>query len=65
VADELSPAFLADLIIELFNEFRCYQTVSQRVRLLLHTSSSEHLEAISRHLPRDLLCVLPQPRRAA
>jgi hypothetical protein len=47
VANCTNPAFYADVIMELFNEFRCYQTVSQRSRLLLHASSSEELKAIS------------------
>ena len=65
MVDQLNPAFHADLIIEFFNEFGCYQTVSQRVRLLLHTASSDHLEAVGRHLPNHLLRVLPLQGRAA
>jgi hypothetical protein len=59
MANRINPAFYADVIMELFNEFRCYQTVSQRTRLLLHASCSEDLEAISRHLPEHLRRVLP------
>jgi hypothetical protein len=59
VTNRINPAFYADVIMELFNEFRCYQTVSQRSRLLLHDSSSEEVEAISRHLPEHLRRVLP------
>jgi hypothetical protein len=64
MADELHPEFHAEIITELFETFKCYQTVGLRARLLLHTSSSEHVEAISRHLPQHLHRVLPQ-RRAA
>jgi len=60
MADELSPAFHAEIITEFFEQFRCYNTVGLRARLLLHASSSEHLEAISRHLPQHLRRVLPQ-----
>jgi hypothetical protein len=64
VANCINPAFYADVIMELFNEFRCYQTVSQRSRLLLHASSSEDLEAIGHHLPEHLRRVLPEGARS-
>jgi hypothetical protein len=32
---------------------------------LLHTASSDHLEAVGRHLPNHLLRVLPLQGRAA
>jgi hypothetical protein len=57
---QLSPAFHAEIILELYREFGCYQTVSQRTGVLLHTASPEQLEEIGRHLPKDLLRVLPQ-----
>ncbi len=64
MANCINPAFYADVVMELFNEFRCYQTVSQRSRLLLHASSSEDLEAVSRHLPEHLRHVLPEGVRS-
>jgi len=60
MADELSPAFHAEIITELFEQFRCYNTASLRARLLLHACSSEHLEAIGQHLPQHLRRLLPQ-----
>jgi hypothetical protein len=57
---QLSPAFHAEIILELYREFGCYQTVSQRAGVLLHAASPEQLEEIGRHLPKDLLRVLPQ-----
>jgi hypothetical protein len=57
---QLSPAFHAEIILELYREFGCYRTVSQRAAVLLHTASLEQLEEIGRYLPKDLLRVLPQ-----
>jgi hypothetical protein len=60
MTDELSPAFHAEIILELFNEFRCVRKVGQRAGVLLSSYSHEHLEAISRHLPKELVQVLPR-----
>jgi Domain of unknown function (DUF5615) len=53
-------AFHAEIILELFNEYECFRKVSERTSILLSGSSPEHLEAISRHLPKELVHVLPR-----
>jgi hypothetical protein len=58
MVEQLSPAFHAEIILELFNEFGCVRKVSQRAGVLLSSYSPEHLEAISRHLPKELVQVL-------
>jgi hypothetical protein len=60
MVDQLSPAFHAEIILELFNEYECFRKVSERTGILLSGSSPEHLEAISRHLPKELVHVLPR-----
>jgi hypothetical protein len=60
MVEQLSPAFHAEIILELFNEFGCVRKVSQRAGVLLSSYSPEHLEAISRHLPKELVQVLPR-----
>jgi hypothetical protein len=60
MTSQLSPAFHAEIILELFNEFGCFRKVSERTGILLSSYSPEHLEAISRHLPKELVQVLPQ-----
>jgi hypothetical protein len=60
MVDQLSPAFHAEIILELFNEYECFRKVSERTSILLSGSSPEHLEAISRHLPKELVHVLPR-----
>jgi hypothetical protein len=60
MGDQLSPAFHAEIILELFSEFGCFRKVSQRTGILLSGSSPEHLEAIGRHLPKELVHVLPR-----
>jgi hypothetical protein len=65
MTDQLSPAFHAEIILELFNEFGCFRKVSVRTGILLSSSSPEHLEAVSRHLPKELVQVLPRRRLRA
>jgi hypothetical protein len=60
MSGRLSPAFHAEYIVELFNEYGCFQKVSDRVNILLSSYSPEHVEAIVRHLPSDLIHVLPK-----
>jgi hypothetical protein len=65
MGDQLSPAFHAEIILELFNEYECFRKVSERTSILLSTCSPEHLEAISRHLPKELVHVLPRKQLRA
>jgi hypothetical protein len=66
MTDQLSPAFHAEIILELFSEFGCVRKVGERTGILLSGYSPEHVEAVSRHLPKELVRVLPrQQLRAA
>jgi hypothetical protein len=58
--NQISPAFHAEIILELFTEYGCFRKVGERANILLSGSSAEHLEAVSRHLPKDLVRVLPR-----
>ena len=60
MTERLSPAFHAEFIVELFNEYGCAQKVSERANILLSSYPPEHIEAVGRHLPRDLIHVLPK-----
>jgi hypothetical protein len=60
MTDQLSPAFHAEIILELFNEFGCFRKVSERTGILLSSYPPEHLEAVSRHLPKELVQILPR-----
>jgi hypothetical protein len=57
--DQISPEFHAEIILEFFDEYRCIRKASERTRILLSSASHEHLEAVGRHLPRELVRVLP------
>jgi hypothetical protein len=65
MTDELSPAFHAEIIMELFNEFRCVRKIGERTGILPSSYSPEHLEADSRHLPKELVQVLPRRQLCA
>jgi hypothetical protein len=60
MADQISPKFHAEIILEFFNEFRDLRKVSERVAILLSGVSSEHLDSVGRYLPKDLVRVLPR-----
>jgi hypothetical protein len=60
MTNQIRPEFHAEIILELFNEYRDLRKVSERTRILLSTASQEHLEAVGRHLPKDLVHVLPR-----
>jgi hypothetical protein len=60
MADQISPQFHAEIILEFFNEYRDLRKVSERVTILLSGVSSEHLDAVGRYLPKDLARVLPR-----
>jgi hypothetical protein len=44
----------------LFDEHRDIGKVTDRVGILLSNSSSEHIEAVGKYLPIDLIRVLPR-----
>jgi len=66
MADQISPKFHAEIILEFFNEYRDLRKVSERAAILLSSVSSGHLDAVGRYLPKDLVRVLPRrmPRAA-
>jgi hypothetical protein len=59
MADRVSPKFHAELIVVLFDEYQDRHEVTQRVRVLISTASAEHIEAVGRFLPIDLMRALP------
>ena len=66
MTNKVSPEFHAEIILVFFNEYRDLRKVRDRAWVLLADASPEHLEAVVRHLPKDLVGVLPiRLRRAA
>jgi hypothetical protein len=59
MADQISPKFHAEIIVVLSDELQDVGTVTERVGILLSDASVEHIEAVSKYLPIDLLRVLP------
>ena len=59
MAARLHPEFHAEVIKELYGELECYQSVTERTRLLLRGYSPEHLAEVGKYLPKHLLGVLP------
>jgi hypothetical protein len=59
MTNQISPEFHAEIILEFFNEYRDFRKVRDRAGVLLSAASPEHLEAVGRHLPKDLVSVLP------
>jgi hypothetical protein len=66
MAEQISPAFHAEIIVVFFNEYRDLRRVKERAGVLLSGASAEHLEAVGQHLPEHLVHVLPSsvPRAA-
>jgi hypothetical protein len=60
MADRISPKFHAEIIIVLFDEYRDLRKVKERVGILLSDASAEHIETVGKHLPIDLMRVLPR-----
>jgi hypothetical protein len=59
MTNQISPAFHAEIILEFFNEYGDFRKVRDRAGVLLSSASPEHLEGVGRHLPKDLVGVLP------
>lgn len=59
MTDQISLEFHAEIILEFCSEFRDFRKVSERAGILLSGAFPEHLEAVGRHLPKDLVRVLP------
>jgi hypothetical protein len=60
MTDQISPKFHAEIIVLLFDECRDLRKVTDRVGILLSDASVEHIEAVGRYLPIDLVRVLPR-----
>jgi hypothetical protein len=60
MADRISPKFHAELIVVLFDEHQDLRKVTERVGILLSHASAEHIEAVGKYLPIDLMRVLPR-----
>jgi hypothetical protein len=66
MTDQISPKFHAEIIVVLFDEYQDHRKVTDRVGILLSDASAEHIEAVGKYLPIDLMRVLPrQVLRAA
>jgi hypothetical protein len=59
VIDQINPAFHAELIVVFFNDYKDLRKVAERVGVLLSDASAEHIEAVGKCLPIDLMRVLP------
>jgi hypothetical protein len=59
MTDQISPKFHAEIIAVLFDEYRDLRKVTERVGILLSDASAEHIEAVGKYLPIDLMRVLP------
>jgi hypothetical protein len=60
MADQISPKFHAEIIVVLCDEYQDLRRVTERVGVLLSDASAEHVEAVGKYLPIDLVRVLPR-----
>jgi hypothetical protein len=60
VTDQISPKFHAEIIVVLFDEYRDVREVTERVGILLSDASADHIEAVGKYLPIDLMRTLPR-----
>jgi hypothetical protein len=65
MAERISPKFHAEIIVVLFDEYQDHREVMQRVQILLSDASAEHIEAVGKFLPIDLVRVLPRRMQRA
>jgi hypothetical protein len=65
MTDHVSPEFHAELIVQLFNDYRDLRKVRERARLLLSRASPEHLKRVGRNLPDHLVHVVPRGEQRA
>ena len=65
MADQISPKFHAEIIVVLFDEYRDLRKVAEKVGILLSDASAEHVEAVGRYLPIDVMRVLPRRMQRA
>jgi hypothetical protein len=60
MTDRISPKFHAEIILVLFDEYRDLRKVTERVGVLLSDASPEHIEAVAKYLPIDVMRALPR-----
>ena len=60
MSDRVSPRFHAELIVVMFDEYNDVRKVTDRVGILLSDASAQHIEAVSKYLPIDLVRLLPR-----
>jgi hypothetical protein len=60
MTDRISPQFHAEIIVLLFDEHQDLRKVTERVGILLSDASAEHVEAVGKYLPIDLMRALPR-----
>jgi hypothetical protein len=60
MTDQISPRFHAEIIVVLFDDYKNLRTVKERAGVLLSGASTEHIEAVGKYLPTDLMRVLPR-----
>ena len=65
MSHQISPRFHAELIVVLSDEHRDLTKVTERIGILLSGASPEHIEAVGKYLPIDLMRVLPRRRLRA
>jgi hypothetical protein len=65
MADQISPRFHAEIIVVLFEDCQDHRKVTDGVGVLLSGASEEHIEAVGKYLPIDLMRVLPRRKQRA
>jgi hypothetical protein len=60
MTDRISPKFHAEIILVLFEEYRDLRKITERVGILLSDALAEHIEAVGKYLPIDLMRALPR-----
>ena len=60
MTDQISPKFHAEIIVVLFDEYRDLRAVTERAGIVLSDASAEHIEAVGKYFPIDLMRVLPR-----
>jgi mRNA degradation ribonuclease J1/J2 len=58
MVDKVSPKFHAEIIVVLFDEYQELRKVMDRVGILLSDASAEHIGAVGKYLPVDLMRVI-------
>jgi hypothetical protein len=64
--DQISPRFHDEIIVVLSDEYHDLRKVIDRVGILLSDASAEHIEAVRKYFPIDIMRALPRrmPRAA-